>query len=841
MSGPAPAFSYAQAAKGLVSSQNSATSSRLASGAITPAKDGMTSPVIPAINGTAANLTENLTALKNKEAISDADSSKPTLLRKSNLPTNGTASPPSPAYVDSSISTLNREDDLSSIPNASSESAWENVSQSSAAQETVKPSTSDNDEQNGAKMDNSWVQIQKPAAEVEAPPPSVNIWQQRLEQAAKKGPVPNSSASPTENGLNIQGLKKEQTARERVQPRQSARDDDSRAKKPSAKRPVGDEKPPVAPPPMRDQTLWPTPETHIDAERKQSLDKIQADKDKAKGKKAWVTLDMPPPTVVFNTNIPNTHGRRGGRPGGRGGREGGNRGSPPGRNQREERQGSTAAGQPRPERDSARQSTSPKGKRSDDASSRRDSRFVREGAPREVNGDSGKPVGTEEGKPQSVNNVARNGPKNVRRDVASADFDKKEVRQDGLNVDVSAAASDSSSAARSAPLVVSDEPKQGSVTEPLGVGRFPSRNGNGPLPFQPASRRGSVRGRGGNHAFHSPGHQAPVFQNFSMNRSPPMPHDSFYGQPHGGRGGFRGGRNQSVPTDWNGRFNGGPTGPYHHQTGMLPPLNTFVGPSELMYDQPQPQPMSAVPYTYHLAQYNLVGSVSLQIEYYFSLDNLIKDDYLRKQMDSQGFVLLTTLSEFKRLRALTQDVDLLRFICQSSHALEWRLGVDGKDRVRVRDGWQQWVLEKSKRDPVAQNDGVDGQQVVPADYNMMSVRQNSMPGHFPAYPASAYPAVNGHSHQEFFPSPPGDPSNYARFQASPPIMGQPFSPPGQMMDPMMRSPHPSQYPKELEHGMQHSADKMAALAKSPIEQHRQPVPTTNGVTPSGPNGTAAHE
>lgn len=74
-------------------------------------------------------------------------------------------------------------------------------------------------------------------------------------------------------------------------------------------------------------------------------------------------------------------------------------------------------------------------------------------------------------------------------------------------------------------------------------------------------------------------------------------------------------------------------------------------------------------------------------------------------MDSQGFVFLSVLAKFNRIRQLTQDLELLRYVCVHSPQIEFRVGLDGYDRLRKRDGWQQWVLTMEERDPSAQNDG----------------------------------------------------------------------------------------------------------------------------------------
>jgi la-related protein 1 len=92
-------------------------------------------------------------------------------------------------------------------------------------------------------------------------------------------------------------------------------------------------------------------------------------------------------------------------------------------------------------------------------------------------------------------------------------------------------------------------------------------------------------------------------------------------------------------------------------------------------------------------------------EYYFSVDNLLKDMYLRRHMDSQGFVSLDFIAAFNRIKNLTTDVELLKLVCQQSTHVQYRTGEDGRDRLRRREGWEQWVLSMADRDESAQNEG----------------------------------------------------------------------------------------------------------------------------------------
>ena len=92
-------------------------------------------------------------------------------------------------------------------------------------------------------------------------------------------------------------------------------------------------------------------------------------------------------------------------------------------------------------------------------------------------------------------------------------------------------------------------------------------------------------------------------------------------------------------------------------------------------------------------------------EYYFSVDNLCKDMFLRKHMDSQGFVFLSVISDFNRIKQLTTDMEIIRSICYQSQTIEYKIGADGRDRLRRRNGWETWVLPLKDRDRSAQNEG----------------------------------------------------------------------------------------------------------------------------------------
>lgn len=80
----------------------------------------------------------------------------------------------------------------------------------------------------------------------------------------------------------------------------------------------------------------------------------------------------------------------------------------------------------------------------------------------------------------------------------------------------------------------------------------------------------------------------------------------------------------------------------------------------------------------------------LQVEFYFSHQNLQGDFFLRKSMDVQGFVPIEVVASFNRVKHLAgENVDLIRETLQYSKALQLS---DDKSKVRKAYGWEPYVL-----------------------------------------------------------------------------------------------------------------------------------------------------
>ncbi|MGH0136812.1 UNVERIFIED_CONTAM: hypothetical protein FKN15_013329 [Acipenser sinensis] len=72
--------------------------------------------------------------------------------------------------------------------------------------------------------------------------------------------------------------------------------------------------------------------------------------------------------------------------------------------------------------------------------------------------------------------------------------------------------------------------------------------------------------------------------------------------------------------------------------------------------------------------------IKKQIEYYFSLQNLERDFFLRRKMDDDGFLPISLIASFHRVQALTTDIDLIFKALKDSTEVEI---IDHKIRRKV--------------------------------------------------------------------------------------------------------------------------------------------------------------
>lgn len=81
-----------------------------------------------------------------------------------------------------------------------------------------------------------------------------------------------------------------------------------------------------------------------------------------------------------------------------------------------------------------------------------------------------------------------------------------------------------------------------------------------------------------------------------------------------------------------------------------------------------------------------------QLKYYFSIDNLCKDMFLRSHMDSEGFVSLHFVFGFARIRRIAgSDFEAVIEAAYKIETLEVTAGKGNDIKIRLKNGWQDWI------------------------------------------------------------------------------------------------------------------------------------------------------
>ncbi|PON74068.1 Transcriptional repressor poly-beta-hydroxybutyrate-responsive [Parasponia andersonii] len=114
----------------------------------------------------------------------------------------------------------------------------------------------------------------------------------------------------------------------------------------------------------------------------------------------------------------------------------------------------------------------------------------------------------------------------------------------------------------------------------------------------------------------------------------------------------------------------------------VPPPGAIRGPPPLIIPYPVSPGAPVVPPETLV----LKGNIVKQIEYYFSDENLQNDCYLISLMDDQGWVPISTIADFKRVKKMSTDIPFILDALQGSVTIE----VQG-DKIRRRDGWAKWI------------------------------------------------------------------------------------------------------------------------------------------------------
>ncbi|KAI1721331.1 la domain-containing protein [Ditylenchus destructor] len=155
----------------------------------------------------------------------------------------------------------------------------------------------------------------------------------------------------------------------------------------------------------------------------------------------------------------------------------------------------------------------------------------------------------------------------------------------------------------------------------------------------------------------------------------------------------------------------------------LPPqmLSTPVATAAAAVLAPFPAVFAPAPFVNMDDPKPLKDMVRKQIEYYFSADNLQKDFFLRRKMDSEGFLPLNLIASFPRVRSLTNELAFINICLKDSDKVE--ISDDG-EKVRPRINPEQWPLSSTMPAPNEQHSSEADHQS-PHDTQSSQLQQHS--------------------------------------------------------------------------------------------------------------------
>ncbi|KAI0399671.1 hypothetical protein F4802DRAFT_620880 [Xylaria palmicola] len=711
-------FSYAQAAKGQSAAPATTTSQQSPNQSQTPSVTGN-----PVRDANTTNTSTRAPSVAVSISSNDIDSShsarstsaKPDISRLNGAELNRDDTNAA-ASVAGSISSSKAGLDLPStdgvaktaVPRGRSTNTGSDNGEHNEGKKGKKPKKAKSAEKDDEGAQDPEKEVPPPKVELsEAPLPSFNVWVQRQQALAKTVDAPassgaNSAQTSTDskarpaNGETVDANKVpfngKQGSKRDGEVSRSGTNQGSRRTAPRGAR--AHEKESEVNMLANNPVSWPTPETA--AVNLKALSQTQGEKPekeeredigaaKPKQKKEWVQLPNFVPTVKFETALP-SRGPRGGRVGGsRGGRDAASSHHSANSNERAQDAHAGSRTNAGSKRAPVEGSTSREGRKSVPVV---DAKLPKESASDNTNNEQAKanPPGVVNGTSLEQSEQSPNASQQAEESVKSSES-HKDIRT--LNGRDTHPQHQNGSNHRS-----------GERTRGGGRGRggFNQNNSNGMSHYAQNSYSSQ------HHGYQFPPnsrHNPPYGTGY-----PQMPY-TFPGQP---------GPGQRKSTNGN-RGRG---------SGRMPPMAAMNVPYDSnMY----PAPTNPI---YQYDSGNLLQLAQTQIEYYFSVENCVKDWYLRRHMDSQGFVPIGFIASFNRIREMLVDLNILKQACIDSTTLELVVGNDGIERVRSREGWQKWVIEDmDKRDASARHNGPSTWQPFNAAYQhpMMS----------PQYPVEAPP------------------------------------------------------------------------------------------------------
>lgn len=93
-----------------------------------------------------------------------------------------------------------------------------------------------------------------------------------------------------------------------------------------------------------------------------------------------------------------------------------------------------------------------------------------------------------------------------------------------------------------------------------------------------------------------------------------------------------------------------------------------------------------------------VDACAQQIEYYLGINNLLKDMYLRKHMNAQGWIRVGDIAQFTRVKAITGgDVSVITQAVHNAQGVEYRGDTFDSLCLRTTTKPLNWVLPEDQR------------------------------------------------------------------------------------------------------------------------------------------------
>ncbi|XP_071923455.1 la-related protein 1B-like isoform X1 [Coffea arabica] len=171
-----------------------------------------------------------------------------------------------------------------------------------------------------------------------------------------------------------------------------------------------------------------------------------------------------------------------------------------------------------------------------------------------------------------------------------------------------------------------------------------------------------------------------------------------------------------------------------------PPMRPFVGPMGFDMAPPfmyvpalPPESFRGMPFIaqappapmfFPVMDPPLPALIVKQIDYYFSDANLVKDDYLRSNMDDDGWVPIKLIASFPRVQHLTTDISLILDSLRASVVVEVK---EQGDKIRRRNEWKKWTQSSShvSLDSTSQTPGISSDDTVTTSIEKVSLNEVS--------------------------------------------------------------------------------------------------------------------